>query len=118
MTPPGPMSIILRRLVAPNAGVDGSVRAPARAPLRARNWRRVSTRASIARRAAFSTQMGLQPELEQAKLPERRAVEVGAVLVRGAQHRLDHVLAEQPAVASRVRAQRVGDHLEHRPLEM
>src|SRR5215212_11604088 len=97
------MSMSLRRLRAPKRGATGSANPAARAPPRWSNWRRLSIGSGSRATLGTSTEMSLEPQLEQPELPQRRAVEVRAVLVGRGEHRLDHVGPEQPAVARRLR---------------
>src|SRR3954452_7177124 len=68
--------------------------------------------------ATTSHPVGLQPQLQQAQLPELVALERRQLAVRVGQQRLDVLLAEQPAVAGGLPAQGVAHHVEDLALQV
>src|SRR3712207_3950325 len=88
-------------------------------------WRRAAARRAKRasprrpkRAASRPDAVRLQPELEQAELPERVAVESRAVVVGRGQQALDPRAVEEPALACRVVRERVADQLEVPPVEV
>src|SRR6478672_9247300 len=67
---------------------------------------------------ASSDGMRLQPELEQAELPELVATQRRELTVRVVQQLADVLGAEQPALTGRLTGQRVADQTEHLALEV
>src|SRR3954452_3932410 len=80
--------------------------------------RRPATRGCIVTSGAVILEVGLQPELEQAQLPELVALQRGELAV-GVGQELPHVLgAEQGALAGGVARQGVAHQVEHLALEV